>query len=97
MDTVAQIEKRLTALKRKLPPSPKVVRFVVEDRPDHAGEPAVFIWVLLDSGSTREELSHAKLAPIDEAVTAEIMARNDPRFPHVLFRTEAEHLELTQV
>ncbi|VTT98127.1 unnamed protein product [Gemmataceae bacterium] len=97
MDTVAQIEKRLTALKRKLPPSPRVVRFVVEDRPDHVGEPSLFIWILLDSNTPRGELTHAKLAPIDQAVTAEIMGRKDPRFPHVLFRTEAEHLELTQV
>lgn len=94
MDTVAQIEKRLNALKRKFPKSPKVVRFVIEDSRDWVGEPALYIWVLLASDSPREELTHDKLAPIDKAITTEL--QGDPRFPYTRFRTEAEHLELTQ-
>lgn len=94
MDTVAQIEKRLNALKRKFPRSPKVVRFVIEDGRDWTGEPSLYIYVLLDSDSPPAELTHAKLAPIDKAVAAEL--KDDPRFPFTRFRTEAEHLELTQ-
>lgn len=97
MDKPDKIVKQLNALKRRFPKAPKVVRFVVEDGNDWMGQPALFIWVLLDSGSTREDLAIENLRAIDRTIFDELHTEDEPRWPFVRFRTEAEHAELTGV
>lgn len=95
MDTVEDIVKRLNALRKKFPKSPRVVGFAVEDGTDWMGEPALYIWVLLDSATPESELDWEKLRPIDWAIHEDIFGRKDQRYPYVMYRTEAEHAELT--
>jgi hypothetical protein len=96
MDTVEQIVKRLNRLKRGFPKSPKVIRFVVEDSQDWAGEPALYIWALLENGTPESEQSWEKIKPIEGAIVEAIFERKDPRYPYVRFRTEQEYEDMVR-
>src|SRR5687767_3742426 len=80
----------------RFPPTPKIRRFEVEADHDHTGDPALFIWVLLDDGTPEEEFRWSALRPFEEAIREAVFASDDPRWPYVRFRTEAEHRELTR-
>ncbi len=94
MDTVEDIVKRLNALRKRFPKSPKVARFVVEDSRDSMNEPALYIWVLLENDTPDSDRAWEKLQPIDRMIADAIFETKDPRYPYVRFQTEAEHEEM---
>ena len=94
----ASIEELLERLRNegRFPAKPKIRRFEVEADYDHTGDPALFIWVLLEDDTPEEEQRWADVKPIEETIREAVFASGDPRWPYVRFRTEAEHLELTR-
>lgn len=95
MNALADIQKLIDPATLDLPDSPRISRIEIQDGFDWAGEPALYIMVLLEDDTSPEDRTWLKVKPIDRAITNAVFESGDERYPHVRIRTESEHRELT--
>jgi len=80
------------ALKRQKFPD-FVCDFAVKVGRDSTGDPAAWVWVIVDDRETGKELL-SKVREIQQLVTDAFEQANIALYPYVLFRTKSEQIEL---
>lgn len=90
----------LRKARKRFPPAPRVVGTPYRLGVDSTGHDAIWVWVVLDDATPKEQLRHASLEPIAEAVRAAIreplrgVAPIQPELiPYVRFRLKSEQDE----
>ena len=96
MTTTDQYAKLLDPSSLSLPASPRVVRIECHPGFDYGGDPAVYIWVLMDDATPEAEQTLKKVRPIEHAIRARLEEAGETRWPYVRFRTESEHRMLSE-
>lgn len=76
--------------KLDLPPKPRVVELRVEPYVDHVGEDSLWIWVVLDSRTRRQDMTPARLNRIDDAISRRLLEAGIHEFPYTHTRTRAQ-------
>jgi hypothetical protein len=84
----------LDALRPRLPPTPRVVEIRHELSTDSTGDPAVFVWIILDDATSRSGWSRDHLEPIEDAVRAALADREIELWPYIRFRSFSEQRQL---
>lgn len=80
----------LDEVARSLPEWPKVVQVEFELGVDGAGDPAVYITVLLDESTRSEDWTSANLEPIEDRIQAALQEAGIERWPYVTFIRPSE-------
>lgn len=71
-----------------------VREIVIERGPDSTGDPALFVWLLLDNGVTDKEMSHEFIESLREAAYRQARVWEPELFPYVRARRVREWQEM---
>ncbi len=71
-----------------------VREIVIERGPDSTGDPALFVWLLLDDGVTDGELSHKFVAPLLDEARRQMRDWEPDLYPYVRVRRVREWQEM---
>ncbi len=82
---VEQIESALRAITHSMPAGPRVVDLRFDLGVDEAGDPAIFVVVLLDEGTKEKDWVSPRLDPIADRVREALRAAEVRRWPYVRF------------
>jgi hypothetical protein len=97
MNALADIRKLLEPASLGLPEPPRVVRIELEEGFDSTGDPALYIWVLLDDETTlHDEVTWQNVKQINRTIRDTLRDADEQRWPYVRFRTESEHRTLIE-
>jgi hypothetical protein len=80
----------LDSVQRSLPPIPRTVGMHFDVGTDEAGDPAVYVVVLLDEGTRDEDWTSEKLDPIAQTIRAALRAAGVSRWPYVRYSKPSE-------
>jgi hypothetical protein len=97
MNALADIRKLLDPSLLGLREPPRVVRIELEEGFDSTGDPALYIWVLLDDETALDDdVTWQNVKQIDRTIRETLRGADEQRWPYVRFRTESEHRTLTE-
>jgi hypothetical protein len=90
MDEWERIQSVLDSVQRSLPAFPRTVGLQFDVGTDTAGDPAVYVVVLLDESTREEDWTNENLEPIAQMIRHAIRSAGVGRWPYVRYSKPSE-------